>query len=313
MTMNAVMYHYVRPDCGGMPNFRYLHLENFRRQLDHFAKTTGFVQKDAFFDAIGNTHAKPEGVILTFDDGFRDHMDFVIPELVSRGLWGIFYIPTGMYHSGKLLDVHRIHVLLGTAKAAEVLEYLENNLFDDMLSHAHVPEFHSLTYAHLNDQQSVTQVKRILNYFISYSHREMVLDDLLKTFVPQSRYRIENFYMTLDEIRAARSSGMIVGSHSVTHPVFSKIAPDVQRRELEESFAFLEHVTGVREVRTFAYLYGGFHSFNAETERILGDLGCKFSFNVEGREIQQADILNRPQALPRFDCNQFAFGDVTIG
>lgn len=313
MTMKAVMYHYVRPHSGGMPGFRYLHLDNFRRQLDHFAETTDFVAKSAFLDSMAHGRETLDGVILTFDDGLRDHADFVIPELVSRGLWGIFYIPTGMYQSGKLLDVHRIHVLLGIAKAADVLEYLENSIPEEKLSHAHVPEFRTLTYSRLNDKQSVTQVKRILNFFISYDHRESVLDDLMGKFLPHSRHDIASYYMTPDEIHAAQVSGMVIGSHSVTHPVFSKISPDAQKRELEQSFAFLDDVTGGLEIRTFAYPYGGFHSFSAATEQILDDLGCKFSFNVEGRDILQSDILTRPQALPRFDCNQFAFGGVTIG
>ncbi len=311
--MKAVMYHYVRPDSGGMPGFRYLHLDNFRRQLDHFAETLGFVSQKAFLDAVENGEENLDGAVLTFDDGLRDHADFAIPELISRGLWGIFYVPTGMYQSGKLLDVHRIHVLLGTAKASDVLDYLKKNISGEHLSHAHVPEYRTLTYAHLSEAQSVTEIKRILNYFISYDHRETVLDGLLAEFVPSSRCDIANYYMTPAEIRSAQASGMIIGNHSVTHPVFSKIAADTQRRELEQSFAFLEDVTGGLKTRTFAYPYGGFHSFNETSEQILGDLGCKFSFNVEPRDILQSDILGRPQALPRYDCNQFAFGAVTIG
>ena len=34
--MKAVMYHYIRPGVKDLPYFRYLALDDFRRQLDYF-------------------------------------------------------------------------------------------------------------------------------------------------------------------------------------------------------------------------------------------------------------------------------------
>jgi len=53
------------------------------------------------------------GVILTFDDGLRDHYKYVFPKLKEHNLWGIFYISTAPFHNKKLIDVHRIHMLVG--------------------------------------------------------------------------------------------------------------------------------------------------------------------------------------------------------
>ena len=32
----------------------------------------------------------------------------------------------------------------------------------------------------------------------------------------------------------------------------------------------------------------------------------------ELRHIESSDLLNKPQALPRYDCNQFKYGQVKI-
>ncbi len=41
--MKIIMYHYIRESLKQLPNFRYLHIENFKKQLDFFEKEFGFV------------------------------------------------------------------------------------------------------------------------------------------------------------------------------------------------------------------------------------------------------------------------------
>lgn len=105
--MKAIMYHYVRQNDPELPYFQHLHLEDFEKQLDFFSEQFGFLSKADFLQSL-ETGTPKDGVVLTFDDGFKDHYQYVLPCLRERGLWGIFYIPTGFYHSGKLLDVHRL-------------------------------------------------------------------------------------------------------------------------------------------------------------------------------------------------------------
>jgi len=53
------------------------------------------------------------GVILTFDDGLSDHYEYVFPILNELNQWGTFYISTSPFHNKKLIDIHRIHMLVG--------------------------------------------------------------------------------------------------------------------------------------------------------------------------------------------------------
>ena len=66
--MKAIMYHYVREVPSRLPYFRYLHVEDFARQLDWFDENHRFVTRDEFDDAC-RTGDAPDGVVLTFDDG----------------------------------------------------------------------------------------------------------------------------------------------------------------------------------------------------------------------------------------------------
>lgn len=304
------MYHDVRPTPEGFPFFQYLHREDFGRQLDHFLATDRFVSREEFLGALAGDSPASDGVILTFDDGFADHYRHALPELQARGLWGIFYVCTAPYETGRVLDVHRIHLLLGAHGGVRVLDELETLLEPRMLSHEHVREFTTATYSTQTNDAATTRVKRILNYFVSYEFREFLLDELMRRLLGDETLLARELYMSSEELRAMRDSGMLVGSHSVTHPVFSKLPVDAQGREIRDSFSVLESMIGSGQPRTFCYPYGGFHSFTADTERLLTEAGCRFAFNVEPRDIAATDLGNRPQALPRFDCNQFPFGRV---
>ena len=55
----------------------------------------------------------PDGSFLTFDDGLRDHRDFVLPVLRQRGLFGLFYVASGPAITGRILDVHKAQIALG--------------------------------------------------------------------------------------------------------------------------------------------------------------------------------------------------------
>lgn len=306
--MKAIMYHYVRLDDPSLPYFRHLHFHDFQRQLDYFTQNFRPVARDELARSFQTGAPIKDGIVLTFDDGFKDHYQFVFPELTKRGLFGIFYIPTFPYVTGRLLDVHKIHMLIGAFGGKAILESLLKMVSDDMLSHAHVREFHEQTYKTQSNDDFTNRVKRTLNYFIDYKFREQVIDSLMAEFFPHEPNLARDFYVTEHEIGKMKSAGMLIGSHGVNHRCMSKLPVADQKREIEESFTFLEKTIGPADLKTFCYPYGGFHSFTHDTERLLEETGCLFSFNVERRDIERSDLLDRRQALPRYDCNLFPHG-----
>jgi len=305
--MKAIMYHYVRQDDPELPHFRHLHIDDFVKQLEYFENEHGFVRKEDFQNSMVSQEPI-QGVVLTFDDGFKDHYRYVFPELMKRNLWGIFYIPTSPFSTKKLIDVHRIHMLIGKYGGNDISNAMQQIVNESMLTHEHIEEFHSETYRGQSNGASTSYVKRVLNYFIDYRYRESVIDQLMEIFYPDESNMIADFYMTEPEIEKMHLGGMEIGSHTVNHPVMSKLSRTDQEKEIIESFGVIESITRKTPFKTFCYPYGGFHSFTSDTEELLEKSGCLFSFNVESRDISQEDIANRRQALPRYDCNQFPYG-----
>lgn len=305
--MKSVMYHYVRENDDKHPNFRFLDVQNFRKQLDFFEKNFGFVDAQEWESFITNGQMPDqEGkVVLTFDDAMSCHYDYVFPELIKRNLWGIFYVPTAPYMDNKLLDVHRVHLLCGAVNGEELFHEAMKLIDEDMIPDSKRKEFREQTYTNQTNYEGVSEFKRLLNYFINYDRREAFIDVLSDVFGYQ--YSANSFYVQKTQLSEMFDHGMIFGSHTVSHPVMRKLTRAEQAYEITSSFAFLDELK-ITMHKTYCHPYGGFHSFDQNTVDILDEQNVAYSFNVDYRDITQQDILSNKQSLPRYDCNLFEFG-----
>ena len=303
------MYHYVRYKDKKFPHLFRLDFDLFKKQLDYFEKKYGFISKEAFINSIRNKEEE-KGIILTFDDGLKCHYKNVFLELKKRGLWGIFYIPTFPFKENQILDVHRIHILISNCNVKDLYAYLQKIQIQKLFDKNKIDEYKRLTYINQNNDQYSLIIKRILNYFIRYDKRKSIIDQLFNRFIKEN-FTIEDFYLSINNLKEMNAAGMIIGSHTENHLVMSKLSDSLQKYEIENSFNYIESKIGSLEIKTFCYPYGGFHTFNDKTQEILSNNGCEFSFNVEQTDITSDDLKHKVHALPRFDCNQFKYGSAS--
>jgi hypothetical protein len=78
--------------------------------------------------------------------------------------------------------------------------------------------------------------------------------------------------LSWEEIKTMQEHKINFGSHTVTHPILSRISPDKIRRELTISKETIEKQLGV-PVRTFAYPVGRGQDFNEEVKTLLQEAG----------------------------------------
>lgn len=299
--MKIIMYHYVRPVDNELPYLRYLPLDVFRRQLDFFAKCYGFMNRLDFFSAI-DAGINPSGVILTFDDGFSDHAEYVLPELQRRGLWGIFYIPTITYteSNSTLLGVHRLHWLLGKYGAAEIMKRTLPLIQEEMLDANTIDAFDKEIYTYAHYDEFDKKVRRLFNYYISYNWRDKILSELIRTSGNENSI-MEKFYLSPAQLSNVISSGSIIGSHTKSHKVLSRLDEDGQRDEIGDSVRFITSL-GQDAPHCFAYPYGYKSSYNDTSLRILKQEGVHNAVVFDNVE------LTTPYSryeISREDCNRF--------
>lgn len=217
----------------------------------------------------------------------------------------MFYVSTQPYQHGKVLDVHRIHLLCGAFDGPDLLMALKAFLDESMIPDEKRKEFREQTYIRQDNYEGITEFKRILNYFVSYEYRE----DLINSVANELNYLFETsqFYVSMEKLKKMQLGGNILGSHTVSHPVMSKLSKLEQNAEINSSFSYLSANIKL-DIKTYCHPYGGFNSFNKETVKALEENGVDFSFNVESRDICDEDLVSSIQFLPRYDCNEFLFG-----
>jgi peptidoglycan/xylan/chitin deacetylase (PgdA/CDA1 family) len=299
--MINVMYHYVRPDDSTFPFFNNLGVDVFCKQLDFFNKEYGFLSKDEYMNSIREGR-NVEGVVLTFDDGFRDHYQYVLPELEKRGLWGIFYIATGIYGGKKkqLLDVHRVHFLRGRYGAKKILEELESLITDEMIDRGNIEKFRKNIYTSNLYKDEEKRLRELLNYLIKYRYRNEILDKLMLKFFDEEKL-YEEAYLHKNELISLVEHGNIVGSHTYSHKVLSRLTYKEQFDEIKRSFDDLDFLVE-QNYKSFCYPHGYKGTYDNRTIEILKEL------EVDDACVFDNKVHNNPNSkfeISRIDCNNF--------
>jgi len=299
--MKAVMYHYIRQFDKEYPEFKYLEVDKFIEQLDYFEKKWGFLSKEDFLESVETGRPKP-GVILTFDDGLKEHHDVVLPILSERNLHGFFYIPTGHYQNPKkeLLDVHRIHFLISKYDPDMLIAEVSEGIQSTMLDHDRVAEFEKDLYTNQSTDQASLKFKKLMNYYLKYEHKTAILGFLAKKYLTESEM-YDKLYITIDGLKQLESEGNIVGAHTENHKVLSSLSADEQEEEISNSFSFLSRFLDMK-VKSFCYPYGTRGTFNSDTTRILNKCGVHHSFMFTNSVCD--DKIEKHQ-IERIDCNRF--------
>jgi peptidoglycan/xylan/chitin deacetylase (PgdA/CDA1 family) len=310
MRMKAIMYHYVRPGAPGLPHFPYLSLANFERQLDWFGQTYGFVSREKFLQWVQGGPV-PRGVVLTFDDGLRDHVDFVLPALCKRGIFGLFYIPSAPILTSNLLDVHKVHLAVGRMGGAAVLAWLEKEA-PEILPPPDGRNRVASHYAAQTSDDATKFVKHLFNWQLSAEERGPVLDALLDHAFLGTPPSWRDFYLDENGIGRLSDAGMGVGSHSHTHPLLSRLSAKEEKDEINISCAFIERVGGSR-IWGFCYPHGSPETYSERTQEAVTKAGCPFAFAVSARDIDEPLPASARYALPRHNCNAFVHGAASFG
>ena len=129
--LTIVMYHYVRPiENSRYPGLKGLELEGFKRQLDYLSNRYTFITAEQLIaHSLGNEELPLNSCYLTFDDGFKDHIKHVMPELLARNIQGSFFPPADAIVKREMLDVHAVHFILASTSDYPFKELIKKNKY----------------------------------------------------------------------------------------------------------------------------------------------------------------------------------------
>ena len=287
------MYHYVRPKENS--KLRYFDLKDFKAQLNFFEKKFGFLSIDEFKYNIDNK-INNNKVLLTFDDGLKDHYEYVLPELVKRKIFGFFFIPSSIMEKKEVLNVHKIHHLLSKINSNILVKAVINKIDNlSILDKALDDEI----YSYSRHDRNELIIKKLLNYSLNYDCSNSITDELLTEFgLGVDLY--ESLYLNQKEILELKNFGQIIGSHSFDHQVLSSLSRPEQSFQIEHS---LKSLRGLMpdDLKTFCYPYGYKMSYNRSTIKILDDLNFDYAFVFDNKK----QTSSNKYEISRLDCNKF--------
>jgi peptidoglycan/xylan/chitin deacetylase (PgdA/CDA1 family) len=168
--------------------------------------------------------------LITFDDGYRDNHDQALPILRRHGAKAVFFVATKFVDERRIYWWERINRAVTAARGDLVMRYPEERRFP-MSSH--------------EERRASTQV--LLG--IVKKHAGLDLERFLEELeavagAPLSRELerelADGLLMSWDQVRALRSAGMDVQSHSHAHRVLQTISDEEVTADLRTSRSILE-------------------------------------------------------------------------
>ena len=318
--VTVVMYHYVRDlKNSRYPNIKGLDIEKFKKQINFFKKNYNFIRMEDLIEYYKSPNEKklPEkSILLTFDDGYKDHYTYVLPILLENNIQGSFYIPTKCFQDKKVLDVNKIHFILESCIEEEekilkeIEEYLEKNK-DSRISFSYNDYFKEYAVNSRFDKKEVIFIKRMLQVVLPEDYRKKLVDILFKKYVCTIGDKIiserafwEELYLTPEQIRMMEKLGMHIGFHSHDHVWLNSLSKEEQEFQIKSSINYFKEIGLKTEKMTISYPYG---EYNKDTIELMKEYNIPLGFTTEvGKiDLEISDYLK----LPRLDTNDFYQGE----
>lgn len=229
---------------------------------------------------------------ISFDDGYADNHDVALPVLQRHGLSATFFVTTGFLDGGRMWNDTVIESMRRTPLAAL-------DLSDLGVGSGPLP-----TEGPAQRASAALRSIGVVKYLPPAQRAETVAE-----IARRSRAVLPDaLMMSSDKVRALRRSGMLVGAHTVTHPILARLDRVAAQREISLGKQALEDILGER-VGLFAYPNGkpgeDYLPHNVEAVRQAG-FDAAFT-TAWGAARPQTDAFELPRFTP-WDTSAVRFG-----
>jgi peptidoglycan/xylan/chitin deacetylase (PgdA/CDA1 family) len=300
----AINFHFVGPNTSSsFPGIHFRSADEFSKQLDALSASGQAIKPDALERGL-KTGDIPAGFVLTFDDGLRDHYEFVAPELNKRGWEAFFFINTGAWE-GTILDVHKLQLLNASLPVNQLGNAFRTSVTDlgIDLDFNTIPEKY-IRSIYTYDEMAVARLKYAINFLMSTTDRHIVIDDVFERFAEDIGPAATELYMTPQQVAELHSQGHVIGGHTTRHLGLSRQGPGERAADLEANLSMLRTQLG-EDTRWFSFPFGD--DRNPAVIDDCRDHGVKYAFTMNrGHIVASSDVM----ALPRVDTNDAPGGRV---
>jgi peptidoglycan/xylan/chitin deacetylase (PgdA/CDA1 family) len=214
-----------------------LDAQAFDAQLRLFKRRFQVLRRDEALTRLDAGTLPARAVAITFDDGYADNRTVALPVLQRHGLPATFFIATAFLDGGRMWNDTIIESLRRAAGATLDLSPL------------------GLGQYPLTD--GAARKRAIESVITALKHREPLereqtvrrLAELIGAPLP------DDLMMTSAQVKELAQAGMLIGGHTMTHPVLTAVADGTAQTEIAKGRERLRELTG-QPINLFAYPNG---------------------------------------------------------
>jgi peptidoglycan/xylan/chitin deacetylase (PgdA/CDA1 family) len=249
--------------------------ELFEAQMRFLRENYRVVSLDeACRELNGNVKSEP-GVVITFDDGYRSAYSVAFPILQKYGLPATIYLTVESVETGQVAWYDRVFLAMAVAPSGELHLDLQglwrfqlNSLLDRL--------------------RAALEVVAFLRTLPNCQRHQC--SSLLENQIGLPQNALSSRVLTWEEIHIMHQAGITFGSHTLTHPVVSRLAPQELEHELGASKCLLEKKLGI-PVLDFAFPFGKASDCSSAALEMLSRCGYRSA-------VTTVPGVNTPQANP---------------
>lgn len=238
-----IVYYHIISDSDPEYYFsnKALSVQGFRDHIKFFKRRYDIISLEEAIQLSENNQSLKNKLVITFDDGFQENYSIIAPILVENDIRATFFIISGCVDNQDLMWRNKIL------------------LFDKYVQNMNTDILQEISQEF---QISPPEQNQDLMQW-SFSHWPMrIKEDLVnkiweKTMLFSLSEYLEKHkpYCTRDQLIELSNEGFGIGSHSHTHPIFSRLTFDEFSEEIETSTEILEKIID-KEITTFSYPFG---------------------------------------------------------
>ncbi len=245
--------------------------ETFEQQIALLCRHFHILDTAELRECLRTGNTPNNSLLITFDDGYRNNREQVLPILQKHGARATFFVATSYVTERRIFWWDRVAWVLGRANQPELV--------------LHYPRAQRYELPRETEKARNDVLRTIKNY--PGLDLARFLDELTESAGVQWSSTIEReladrAIMTWDDVRALRDGGMDVQSHTRTHRVLQTVPHEQLADELLGSRLELEAQLG-RPVHAVSYPVGRSIGKRPDLLRAVREAGYALGFsNVSG-------------------------------
>lgn len=241
---------------------------------------------------LANGSLPPRAAAITFDDGYADNHDIALPILQRHGLNATFFVATGFLNGGRMWNDTLIEAVRRCPR--ETLD----------LAGTALSELGCLLLRTVEQrQQAVVRIIDTAKY-LAQPERDQCVADVARC---AAAILPNDLMMTDHQVRMLRRAGMLVGAHTVSHPILARLNRDCIRDEIGRSRDTLQNLLD-EPIGLFAYPNGKpDQDYRIDAVEVVRSLGFAAAMSTKwGAACQSSDLFQLPRFTP-WDRGSFGF------